>query len=685
MKRYKIHICAFIFSITIFIFGNVVVDLYEKGQIEKKRSDLTSEGNLIANSISQYVNTALSLCQTISIVIAQSEDMNKIYDITDSILEKYKFNYIIEVAPKGVIRKVYPQTQKNNISIDKKVYEYQNNIKSEGDSVNIGDDLYLSSVVTLFSGGKGMIARSPVYKLENGKEEYWGFINCIVQEEELKKIISSKFNDKYKYKIYSINEDTGKKSYILENTKEKIKSPEEIYINFPNNKWILSIDKNDILGNTTFFIIARIIIFIIASGGYALLYTLLKYSSALKEQVIEIREANAKAKKSEEKYRRFFNMSPDYIFIMDSKTNSVIEANETFTNSTEISQVNRCFEKLSLTCCDFKGQRISIPTKNGDVIEMEVNSTSLDECDLNNRILCVGRDLIEKIKFEKIEKEKIEKEEQLKEALEYDKIKTEFFANMSHELRTPLNVILGSLQLINLNLKKHGDVREYVEKNNQIIKQNCYRLLRIISNIIDITKFESNYLHIQLKKLNIVALIEDITLSVVEYAKGKNIHVEFDTDIEEEYIKCDPEKIERIILNLLSNAIKFTKSGNHIYVNIYDLDDKIRICVKDTGIGIPKESLESIFERFSQVNKSFIREHEGSGIGLSLVKSLVEMHGGIIWAQSDYGKGSEFYIDLPKNYFEVFAEDECAADLLAKTQDNLVEKISIEFSDIYFS
>jgi signal transduction histidine kinase len=132
------------------------------------------------------------------------------------------------------------------------------------------------------------------------------------------------------------------------------------------------------------------------------------------------------------------------------------------------------------------------------------------------------------------------------------------------------------------------------------------------------------------------------------------------------------------MLNLLSNAVKFTNEGGNIYVNIYNIKGWVRISVKDSGIGIPEEKLEIIFERFRQVDKSMARGQEGSGIGLSLVKSLVEMHGGKISVRSEYGNGSEFIIDLP----DMTVEDAEVPVEDVKPQNN-VEKIHLEFSDIY--
>lgn len=273
-----------------------------------------------------------------------------------------------------------------------------------------------------------------------------------------------------------------------------------------------------------------------------------------------------------------------------------------------------------------------------------------------------------------------EKEKALKEALEYDRIKNEFMANISHELRTPLNVIFGAVQLIEYYSENKIVCQnlESVAKYSKSMRQNCYRMLRLVNNLIDLTKLDSGFLKLNLHNYNIVSVIEDITLSVAQYIESKNISIEFDTEIEEKFMACDTDTIERVILNLLSNAVKFTPAGGSIFVNIYDDTDYIIVSVKDSGIGIAEDKLKLIFDRFRQVDKSMTRSTEGSGIGLSLVRSLVELHGGAVEVKSIYGEGSEFLIRLPVVEIE---EDEAAATL--EIPQGKVERIHIEFSDIY--
>ncbi|MDF2986950.1 MAG: pleC [Eubacterium sp.] len=290
------------------------------------------------------------------------------------------------------------------------------------------------------------------------------------------------------------------------------------------------------------------------------------------------------------------------------------------------------------------------------------------------------------LKRKKIENLEILVEEDkrlLQESAELEKIRTQFFANISHEFRTPLNVILSSIQLC----KYYFESDKAVQKGNlfkhlKTMKQNCYRLMRLVNNLIDSTKIDVGFLEKHASNNNIVQIVEDITLSIEEFTENKGINLFFEKNVDEKYIACDVDKIERIMLNLISNAIKFTDAGGSIFVKVQDKGDYIIISVKDTGVGIPKEKQKLIFERFVQVEQTLTRNHEGSGIGLAMAKSFVEMHGGSLTAVSEFGKGSEFIIELPvvtvDNPEEVIRYEE------VETQKR-IERINIEFSDIYYS
>lgn len=271
----------------------------------------------------------------------------------------------------------------------------------------------------------------------------------------------------------------------------------------------------------------------------------------------------------------------------------------------------------------------------------------------------------------------------LEESNEHNKLMTQFFSTISHEFKTPINIIYSSLQLLEKCYKENSftfTVETFL-KYSKIMKQNCYRLIRMANNLIDMNKIDVGFFSVHLKNNNIIKVIEDITLSIVEYARLKEINVVFDTEIEEKITAFDEEKIERIMLNLLSNSIKATKNGGNIEVTIYDRKEHILISVKDTGIGIPQDMLEKIFNPFTQVAHLFRRHAEGNGIGLSLVKSFVKMHEAEITVKSQLGIGSEFRIKLPIKLLEseLNEDNHKANDLNYK-----VENTKIEFSDIYF-
>ncbi len=272
----------------------------------------------------------------------------------------------------------------------------------------------------------------------------------------------------------------------------------------------------------------------------------------------------------------------------------------------------------------------------------------------------------------------ITKDVEANESLE--KLRMDFFANLSHELRTPINIILSSLQVINLRLDKlNQDDYEYFTKYLGILRQNGLRLLKLVNNLIDTTKVDSGHFDHSPQNGNIISFIEDVCMSVSEFIKNHNLNLIFDTDCEEKIIAFDKDNMERIMLNLLSNAIKFSKDKGNIEVSIY-CEESIKIKVRDNGIGIPKDKLDSIFGRFEQVKSKMKNEREGSGIGLSLVKYLVEMHDGSISVDSELEVGSEFIINLPDKLCE---NNKNKVDRVNNVNLTNISNMNIEFSDIY--
>lgn len=245
--------------------------------------------------------------------------------------------------------------------------------------------------------------------------------------------------------------------------------------------------------------------------------------------------------------------------------------------------------------------------------------------------------------------EKMKENQMLYEkSIKSEKFKNDYFVNLSHELRTPINVILSTVQLIN-SLNKDKDVsRKRLNYYMEIVQKSSNSLLKIINDIIDSSKIEAGSYKINKEdNVDIVYLVEETALTMRNYIKERGIELIIDPEIEEKYISCDPNEIERCIVNIIGNAIKFTPEGGRIEVFIEDNDNSVSISIKDTGIGISEEDQKFIFNRFEQGRNGNCTKVSSSGIGLTLVKYIVKLHNGSIELESKLEEGTKVTIKLP--------------------------------------
>jgi putative nucleotidyltransferase with HDIG domain len=227
-----------------------------------------------------------------------------------------------------------------------------------------------------------------------------------------------------------------------------------------------------------------------------------------------------------------------------------------------------------------------------------------------------------------------------------DELKTQFFANVNHELRTPLTLMLAPLgPMIDGQM---GRVGAKQKDTLLTIRNNGLKLLKLINNLLDLTKLEEGKMRLKPKSLDFVYFINALLASVKPLTDRKSIKLYFQHPSHPLAVTIDPDQFEKVVLNLLSNAIKFTPEKGRITVYLDDQPESIVLTVEDTGIGIPSNMFETIFDRFSQVDGSLSRAHEGTGIGLSLVRELVHLHGGKVTVESEMGKGSRFNVDIRK-------------------------------------
>jgi signal transduction histidine kinase len=223
--------------------------------------------------------------------------------------------------------------------------------------------------------------------------------------------------------------------------------------------------------------------------------------------------------------------------------------------------------------------------------------------------------------------------------------KSEFLANMSHELRTPLNSILGFSQLL---LEGDGGVLSGEQRQDvDIIAQNGHHLLSLINDLLDISKLEAGKAQLNRGEVDVEALVSECVDSVGSLAKTKRLELTSTVSAEVGRIFADGPKLKQVLLNLLGNAIKFTETGS-VRVVVERQGSDLRVSVRDTGIGVPPEDTERIFESFQQGNSGMSGKYQGTGLGLSITRRLVEMHGGRIWVKSTAGQGSTFTFTIPQ-------------------------------------
>jgi PAS domain S-box-containing protein len=358
---------------------------------------------------------------------------------------------------------------------------------------------------------------------------------------------------------------------------------------------------------------------------------------------------------SEEKYSSAFNSSPDMIIIMNPDDGKIIESNDAFTSISGFTreEANAATglnlwmdtEELDLVLSSINegksiaGMEFLFKKKNGDSI-IGLLSTKIIHINKNPYIVAFIRDITES------KKTGIELRRAKEQAEESDQLKSSFLSNMSHEIRTPLNGILGFTNLLSEPDLPKDEQMDFI----QTIHKSGERLLVTINNIIDIAKIESNMMESSVKATNINEKLEFICKFFQPEIKikgllfiCKNTFAESDA-----LIKTDSEKLYGILTNLVKNAIKFTNEGT-IELGCEKKGKWLEFYVKDSGIGISREYLKVIFDRFRQGSDSLTRNYEGSGLGLSISKSYVEMMGGKMWVESEVGKGSIFYFTIPFN------------------------------------
>lgn len=383
--------------------------------------------------------------------------------------------------------------------------------------------------------------------------------------------------------------------------------------------------------------------------------------------ITTLEQAISELEQSEKTYKLLLQTLPEGIVIIDKKTKNYTYRNKAIIKLLKDIGVDN-FNKL---VNDFITKKEYGKFKKIFINEVEKSDISIAIIDMieDNNYLVVVRNLENTQKIETVA-------EKLSEIKEKYKFKTEFLSNVTKDIQKPINIISNTNNILEINKKKYNS--ESIENYTRLVRQNCNRLIRILSNIEVIEEIDQGKYNMKYNKVNIIKLIKNIVDLSKEYIYEKGLEIKFSTSINKKIIFVDKKMIEKVFLNILANAIKFTSTGGVIEVNIDMIDGEIQISIKDSGVGIPKDKIGVIFEDFEQVDRTLSRGAEGTGIGLSVVKKLVDLHNGKIIVSSEMGIGSNFKVRLKDNERDKkYQNISCYDNYIEK------EKIDIEFSDIY--
>lgn len=396
-------------------------------------------------------------------------------------------------------------------------------------------------------------------------------------------------------------------------------------------------------------------------GGF-IVYT--EVITERKNMELALSGAKEKAEESEKKYKKALLQANQFVEILDNLPSYIYMKNKkyqyTYANKICLNLFNKTKENIygsvdeeffpaetikQLREIDKKilGTGLStneeIPVRSDDgsyVYYLEMKFPLYNEHGKINGICGISTDITE---IKKIEVYLIAAKEKAEES---DRLKSAFVANMSHEIRTPMNGILGFADL----LEDADTSQKEREKYTAIIKSSGERLLELMNNLIDFSKVEAGQMMISKTNVDIAVIFERLDGIFHSEIIQKKIELTFHNQSLQRLVFTDSNFLESVLINLIKNAIKFTKEG-FVKVNCKKDNGGLIFCVQDTGIGIHKDNIDSIFERFSQEDISLTKNYEGAGLGLSISKSYIELLGGKIWADSEVGKGSTFYFTIP--------------------------------------